>query len=204
MSPRTRLILAVLGAVVVAGLVFFFLIRPRQTELAEIKEEIATEQARTQQLQAELTRLEELRENAPKLLAELAEIREFVPPNHQVPNFIFLVQAAANASGVDFLQITPTLPEPPLEGAAVAQVRITLGASGGYFAVQDFIRRLYNLDRAVRLDHLSLNPLDETVLPVKLTMTGDARIFFEVPVAPIETTESDTASEETETEEEEA
>lgn len=190
MSPRTRLILTIIATLVISGLVFMFLVRPRQEDLARVNDEIEAEESRTAQLQAELARLQELRENAPRLLAQLAEIREFVPPNHEVPNFIFLVQAAANASGVDFVQITPALPEPPLEGAAAAQIKVNLGTQGGYFAVQDFFRRLYNLDRAMRIDHIALAPLDETAVPVELSVTADARIFFEVPVAPVGTTET--------------
>lgn len=210
MTARTRTILTIVVLLIAALLVFMFMIRPRQAELAEVKEEIEVEESRTAQLQAELRRLQELQENAPRLLAELSEIRGFVPPNHQVPNFIFLVQAAANAAGVDFVQITPTLPEAPLEGAAVAQVRVALGASGGYFAVQDFIRRLYNLDRAARIDQLTLAPQGET-LPIVLTMEAQGRIFFEVPVVPVdstgeaaETTEETDETEDAEETEEEA
>ena len=181
MSPRTRLILAVLGVLVLLIAFFFFFIRPRQQELARVESEIASEEARTAQLQSELQRLQDLQANAPELQAELSKIRGFVPRDDEVPNFIFLVQDAANASGVDFVQITPELPKPPPEGAALAEIRVTLRSGGGYFAVQDFIRRLHALDRAVRVDNLSLGAdLTETG-ETDVTMTSTIRIFFEAP-----------------------
>ena len=182
MNPRTRLILAVLGVVVLLVAFYFLFIRPRQQELVRVNEEIEAEEGRTLRLQAELERLQDLQANAPELQAELAKIRGFVPRDDEVPNFIFLVQDAANAAGVDFVQITPELPKPPPEGAALAEIRTTIGAGGGYFAIQDFIRRLHALDRAVRIDNLSLTGTEDTETgEVDILMNSTARIFFEVP-----------------------
>ena len=184
MRPRTRLILAVLGILVVLAAFFFLFIRPRQQELTRVNDEIEAEEARTVQLRTELARLQELQANAPELEAELSKIRGFVPKDDEVPNFIFLVQDAANAAGVDFVQISPELPKPPPEGAALAEIRATVGAGGGYFAIQDFIRRLHAMDRAVRIDNLSLTGVEDTETgEVVITLQSVARIFFEAPVA---------------------
>ena len=182
MSPRARLVLSILAVIVVLLAFFFFFIRPRQQDLAAVRESIEAEEARTLQLQSELQRLQELQANAPELEAELATIRGYVPKDDEVPNFIFLVQDAANAAGVDFVQITPELPKPPPEGAALAEIRAQIGAGGGYFAIQDFIRRLHNLDRAVRIDGMTLSGTEEQG-NVTITMTSTARIFFEAPAA---------------------
>ena len=181
MSARMRIILSILGVLVVLTAFFFLFIRPRQQELTRVEDEIEAEEARTIQLRSELARLQDLQANAPELEAELAKIRGFVPRDDEVPNFIFLVQDAANASGVDFVQISPELPKPPPEGAALAEVRTTLGAGGGYFAVQDFIRRLHALDRAVRIDNLTLAGTEDEFGEVQITLTATARIFFEPP-----------------------
>ena len=184
MNPRTRLILAVLGVVVVLLAFFFLFIRPRQQELKRVEAEIVTEEERTVQLEAELERLESLQADAPELQAELAKIRGFVPRDDEVPNFIFLVQDAANTAGVDFVQITPELPKPPPEGAALAEIRVQIGAGGGYFAIQDFIRRLHALDRALRIDNMTLDAAQvEGSDENRLALLATARIFFEAPTA---------------------
>lgn len=185
MSPRARLILAAVLAVVVWVAFFFLFIRPRQNELAEVRDQVSAEEARTATLQAELTRLQDLQARAPELEAELARIRQLVPRDHEVPNFIFLVQDAANAAGVDFVSIAPSLPQTPPEGAALAEISSSITAGGSYFAVQDFIRRLHNLDRAVRLDNITLSGTeDEETGVVELSFTTQARMFFELPAAP--------------------
>jgi Tfp pilus assembly protein PilO len=173
------MIIAIVAGVIVCLLFYVVAIRPRQSELSEVRAQVGTEEAKTQSLQSQLAQLEALQRQAPKLQADLADIRELVPEDDQVPNFIFQVQESANEAGVDFVEITPELPRTPPESAALAQVRITLGAEGGYFAVQDFIRRLYDLDRALRIDGLSMAQISPEAATV--TFTATARIFYELP-----------------------
>lgn len=184
MNPRTKIILTVVGAFLVCLLFFVFMIKPRSSELAERKTQIEEAETETARLNRELAALRELKKNAPKVQAQLAEIREKVPQANEVPNFIFQVQQAANSSGVGFVQITPELPKAPPESAALAQVRITIGAKGGYFAVQDFIRRLTRLDRAVRIDLLTIAGVEDEVEARERGRTDlqiAARVFFELP-----------------------
>lgn len=180
---RASYILAVVAAIVVSVAFYFLFIRPRQGELDEVRAQVESEEAKTVELQATLQRLQGLQENAAKFEARLAEIRELIPQDDQVANFIFQVQDEANRAGVGFVEITPELPKPPPEGAQVAEVRVLIGAEGGYFALQDFLRRLYDLDRALRVDNLSITAGDEaasgTEEPPALLAT--ARIFFELP-----------------------
>lgn len=189
MSQRAKMILAGVGCALVALLFFFFFIRPRQAELGRLDQAIQKEEARTQQLQAELQRLEALRDAAPELQARLQELRAFVPRQNEVPNFIFQVQEAADAAGVDFVQITPEPPKPPPEGAALAEIRVQINADGGYFSIQDFIRRLYSLDRAVRIDLFSLSGEEDTETgELTVSLQSTARIFFDLPAGGATTT----------------
>jgi Tfp pilus assembly protein PilO len=171
--------------------VFFFLfIRSRQGELAQIRTEIEAEENRALQLTTELNRLKDLQQRAPELQAELAQIRELVPQEHDVPHFIFQVQDAATEAGVSFLDITPELPKTPPEAAPLAQVRMAITAQGGYFALQDFIRRIHELDRATRIDTISLG-VEEAVAPITITADMQTRIFFELPAVPAATESAD-------------
>ena len=156
MRAQIRIIAAAVAALMVCLLFFFFFIRPRQSEITKVEEEITSAQAEQQNLTLQLERLEELKENAPELNATLEQIRGFVPKDSEVPNFIFQVQDAANSAGVSFVKITPELPKPPAQPAPLAEMRITISATGRFFSLQDFTRRLYSLDRALRIDTMSL------------------------------------------------
>ena len=181
-NARTRMIVAVAGVLVVAAAFFFMFVKPRQAALGEVRESVEVAEQETMRLQSELGRLQALQENAPQLEARLAEVRGQVPQEAEVANFVFQVQDVANRSGVDFVQITPELPKPPPEGAEVAEIRVTVGARGGYFAVQDFVRRLYSLDRSLRIDNFDMQAEeDEDTGMYEVSFTSVARIFFELP-----------------------
>ena len=181
MSVRVRMILTAVASMLVLVAFFFLFIKPRQNELGKVRDEVEQEEARTVSLRSELRRLQALQENAPELEAELARFRELVPRNHEVPNFIFLVQEAADEAGVDFVNIIPELPKAPPEGAPVAEVRATIGAGGGYFSVQDFLRRLYGLDRALRVDSVTMSGREEETGETTITLDMISRVFFEPP-----------------------
>jgi Tfp pilus assembly protein PilO len=184
MSGRAQIVVAAVVAALVSIAFFFFFVKPRQNELAEVNTQIEAAEAETVRLQADLDRLRALQENAPLLEARLNEIRDLIPEDDQVANFIFLVQDAATRSGVRFVQITPELPDVPPEGAQVAEVRVTIGGEGGYFAIQDFVRRLYLLDRALRIDSMTMTQEeDETTQELQVQMDSVARIFFELPAS---------------------
>jgi Tfp pilus assembly protein PilO len=179
---RARLTLTLVASLVVCVAFYFFFVQSRKSELADVRDQVQAAENESQSLQAELQELQSLKENAPRAEARLNEIRELIPQKDQVANFIFLVQDAANRAGVDFVTVTPEQPKAPVEdpSASVAQVRVTLGAKGDYFALQDLVRRLYDLDRAVRIDNLALDAEeDEETGITTVTLTAAARIFFE-------------------------
>ena len=179
MNQRARLILVIVAGVLLCLAVYFLLVRSRQGELDTINENIATETSRTAQLQVELERLQDLQRRAPELQAELDKFRGLVPANHEIANLMLMIDEAAKESGVTFADITPELPKSPPEGAALAEVRMVIGSSGGYFALQDFVRRLYDLDRALRIDNINMTGAeDETGSTIDLVVT--ARVFFDL------------------------
>jgi Tfp pilus assembly protein PilO len=183
MSGRTRLIATVAVVVVVCLLFYVLFVRGKQSDLSKVQAAIQNEQARAVSLQAQLQQLKQLQAHAPQLQAELSDIRKLVPQDNEVPNFIFQTQEAANQAGVSFLEITPELPKQPPEGATLAEVRITIGAQGGYFAVQDFIRRLYGLPRALRIDNITLTATTGANGTTVVQFQAIARVFYELPTA---------------------
>jgi Tfp pilus assembly protein PilO len=191
MKLRTRLIVVGAGLVLLALLMYVFLIRPRQADLADTQTQIATEENTTQALQLELARLQALEENAPELNAQLKKVRGLVPRKASVERFIRQIQRVADEAGVEFVDIGPEVAKPPPEGAAVAEVRMTVGVGGDFFSVQDFVRRFYDLERAVRIDILGLAASEDIIGERTLTLTATARIFFELPPGSVAVPEAD-------------
>ena len=183
MSQRSRLILVIVAGALLCVAVYFLLVRSRQGELTTLNDSIAAENSRTSQLQVELERLRDLQRRAPELQAELDRFRGLVPETHEVPNLVLMIDEAAKESGVTFADIIPELPKAPPEGAALAEVRMTIGGRGGYFALQDFIRRLYDLDRALRIDSITMSAAESETGELAIDLQVIARVFFDVPGA---------------------
>jgi Tfp pilus assembly protein PilO len=182
-NARARLIVTIVAAIMVNLLFFVLFVRGRQSELSSVKEEITAEENRTQQLQADLTRLEGLQDQAPEFEARLLEIRRLVPERVDVGNLIFQMQEAADQAGIDFVQIAPELPSVAPEDGSLAQVRVTITGIGSYFSLQDFIRRLYDLNRALRIDVLTMasQTEEEGRGTTEINLNVTARVFFERP-----------------------
>src|SRR5687768_1784991 len=98
MSARTKLILAGIAALVVCVIFYFFFVKPRSAELDETKNAIAAAEAETSGLQAQLQDLQELREQAPRLEAELNEFTDLVPATDETAYFMLQVQDTATAA----------------------------------------------------------------------------------------------------------
>ncbi|HEX2049130.1 MAG TPA: type 4a pilus biogenesis protein PilO [Actinomycetota bacterium] len=181
-SPRAQIVVAIVASIVVLALFFFMFVSPRRDRLSEVRAEIETARQETVTLQAELDRLQALQDDAARLNARLVEVRKLVPENDELAQFIFQLQDEANRAGVSFVQVTPELPKPPPEGAQLAEIRLTIGAEGGYFSIQDFVRRLYELERALRVDILQMaGTQDVETGETTIDMEAIARIFFEIP-----------------------
>ena len=83
MTGRTKFILSIVGVLAVTAATFFLAVRPRQTELGKVRDNVAKEEDRTQSLEAELAHRQQLQENAPQLEAQIAKYRELVPEDDQ-------------------------------------------------------------------------------------------------------------------------
>jgi Tfp pilus assembly protein PilO len=184
-KEHKQIILGSIAIVLVMAVMFFLLVGPRRGQLAEVKEQVKAAESETVVLETELARLEGLQKQAPQLQAALDEISDLVPEENRVSNFVFQVQQEANRAGLDFISITPQLPKSPPEGAPLAEVKIDIGAKGSFFTIQDFIRRLTELDRAVRIDGFNMAIVEEEqeegASDDKVELTASARVFFEQP-----------------------
>ncbi len=189
MSARARMVLTLVAVLLVLLATYFFLIRSRQSDLTEVNKDIAAEEDRSTVLTTELARLRALEKQAPQLRAALQKFTKLVPEDYDIPEFIFQVQQASVEAGLDFVKITPELPKSPPETTAVAEVRMTVGAKGGYFAVQDFMRRLYELERALRIDNFTMTgEQDPNGGATTIDLQATARIFFQGTTTPATTT----------------
>lgn len=168
-----------IAAGVSVGLVLLWFVAlwgPRSSELDDARERSQLAEDEAQRLQIRLQRLEGLEERAPALRSDLEELRAAVPDGPELASFILSADDAASRSGISFVSITPGVPSQPDDEAAPAEMSITVNAAGGYFQTLDFLNRLYDLDRVLVIDNLTVASSNQGGV-VELTTTVAGRIF---------------------------
>jgi Tfp pilus assembly protein PilO len=105
-----------LGLVTVVALVSWFVaaFRPAHSKIDELRDDVVATKQEVSSLQAKLQHLISLKHNEPKIRAEVERMTTALPNlDPKVSDFIVQVQDAANAAGIDFLTVTPSLPAVP-------------------------------------------------------------------------------------------
>lgn len=227
MSMKKRFVsLALVSALVTLGW-FAFAFRPAQSRLGALNDDVDTTRQEVAALQARLEKLHQLKRNAPEVRAEAARMATALPKDEpRVQDVILQIQDAANASGIDFLTITPSLPAVPPEAAAVAtgpvptqpqgstaapaptatpdaaaaaaaaaaraadpvaklrSIDVQIKAEGAFFEMEQFVLRLEQLARAMRIDDLSLTTSDQGGA-TRIGAAMKVRIFMLAPQAAV-------------------
>lgn len=120
MSMKKRFTaLVLITAVGVLGW-FALAFRPAHSRLGELRQEVERSRTEVSALEERLQRLIALQRNENSIRDEAERMSAALPTDPAVSDFILRVQDAANAAGIDFLTITPSLPAVPA-GVATAQ-----------------------------------------------------------------------------------
>ena len=169
---RRALLFGALGSVVLILLWYFLLWSPRQSAIEEASQRADAAESQEASLQAEIQRLQAAQRDEPLKQARRAELQAAAPDDPALGQFILDVNAAANASGIDFMTISPTPPAPAV-GGGLSVINLSFSVAGGYFQVLDFMNRLTDLPRLVVIDSVNLTPGEATRLSASL----GARMF---------------------------
>lgn len=179
--------LAVIALLVVLAIaVVALLIVPKFTELSQLDAEQTAALQELQATEAQLARLQEAKANSAVTQSELLRLANEFPENPELPSLIIELQDTANASGLEFMRISPAEPIAP-PGAQYTELPITVQVQGYWADVVDYMRRLNLLSRAVRMTDVALSPIvapavgqtteDENGLKLNLDLTLRAYVM---------------------------
>lgn len=152
---RRNVLIFVLALVGVTVAYFFLAFNPQSNRISDTALQADEAEQRVRQLELDVARLEELQRQAPQLRERAARVDTAIPNDPQLAAFILQVQEASNASGIDWLSVSPS---PPAAGQqpGVLEVNVAINVTGGYFQVQDFLVRMESLPRAVTIGSVNL------------------------------------------------
>lgn len=152
---RRALIFGAIGSVLLILLWYFLLWSPRQDEIQAAQDRTEAAEAQATTLEREIARLQAAQRDEPLKQARRAELQAAAPDDPALGQFILDANAAANASGIDFMTISQT---PPAPSDGLSTITLNFSIAGGYFQVLDFMNRLTDMPRVVVIDSVSLSP----------------------------------------------
>ena len=187
---RRALIIGALATVVLVAAWYALLWKPRTHAVSQAKARQEAARQAQAPLEVEISRLKALQRKDPETRARLAALRDAIPDDPNLAQFILDTNDAATRAGIDFVSIAPALPGPytavgpaqstqttrpaTASGAPPAQVTVALQIGGGYFQVLDFINRLDAMPRLVVTDTLAVS----SDAQAHLTVSIQARMFL--------------------------
>lgn len=185
-------ILTSVGVVVILAAGWFLLISPKHSEAADLRTQADAKLAANTQLRSQIAMLKAQAKDLPRQQARLAAVAAKIPDNPALPALIRALSGAADAAGVELVSLSPTAPaavagvvpaapvQPVAASGAAAPVRrvstaaagtlqnigVTMNVVGGYFQVEQFLDRVENLSRALKVTTLNLAPGTNPVKPL--------------------------------------
>lgn len=175
MKQRVVIIIGAVVAVILVAAWALLLYKPQSDKLAQVQRQVEAEKAQESALQAQLVKLNDLKEQEPEIDAQLSRAKSLIPDQPDLANYIREANRVATESGVDWLKITAGEPQASAEMTTVA---LDLEMTGKYFTIVDYLTRVQELSRAVRFDTIQLSVgANEDGSPGALSVKVSGRMF---------------------------
>ena len=160
-NDRNIIILGILIILLLVVGYYLLLFSPLRSEFVGRSEERDQKEQELQELDRQVTQLEEVARNAPDLERQLLEYSKRIPPQPEIPTFVVQVEEISEAAGVTQVSIEPGSPEPPPSGGDFSRIPVTMSFEGTYEQLQDFMGRLLDLVRLVTVNEISYTAVEE-------------------------------------------
>ncbi len=157
MDNQRAPLFVIIGGVVLAVLLIFFLVLPEMGKVSKAKDDLASAQAKEQTLTVQERALEDTKANAAQNHKTIQEVHHKIPPTADEPGLLLLVNGAMLDSGLDLTNISPSTPTFD-QTTGLSTITLSVTATGTYSDVTAFTYRIETLPRAAKITSLTLTP----------------------------------------------
>jgi type IV pilus assembly protein PilO len=172
---RNKLLVIVVAAVGISAALYFFYYKPISDENEKSAKQLASLKAENDSLRPYESKLKDLDVQIGNLTQQLEQMKQIVPDETEADNFIRMVSATANASGIE-VRGYETKPTNQKEFFVEAPFDLTL--DGPYYSVLTFFDKLSKLERIINVSNLQM---------ANVGKPGDAKVRRTYTYAPSET-----------------
>ncbi|MHB0975687.1 MAG: type IV pilus inner membrane component PilO [Candidatus Aquicultorales bacterium] len=136
------------------ALFYYFVWSPQAEQLNTLNGQRQQEEQKVATARAMLVRLEAVKKAAPRIEARIHKINGKLPKQPELPNFMILLQNVANDSGIAIASLKPSEPK---DSQGFSSMDVSLQITGSYGEINDFLYRLENASRAVKVKDVMIN-----------------------------------------------
>ncbi len=186
MAPREQLILIAVVALGALAAIVFLLLKPQVDRANELKVEQVLVEDQIAEANNALRQAQSIKKRAKENRIRLSQLREAIPENDQIPALIVDLPQLAEDSGVVLGSFTPSA-----VAAGDSSIPFQMSVTGTFFDVLDFLYRMQNFPRYLRVSRVAVEKLDggdgatgENMLRVNV----DATSYYGAPVEEVAAT----------------
>ena len=181
---RRWVILGVLVALLLAVAWWFFFISPRNARIAAAGDDLAAAQDQELALRAQVSQLMAIRDAEVEYLAGIGQLERLIPERPLLDEFIEGVYALCGTTGVELLNLAPSLPV-PVTGSSLRQIVVAATVEGEFFEVLGFLFGVMDMDRLVRVDAIAVSSGQDETGATSLSVSLSMRLFTLADLVPI-------------------
>ena len=176
MGSRRGPIIAAVGVVVVAILLFLIVVLPKMHSVSDAQSQLDAARQQQTTLEVRKAALEQAKLEAPKNQHVIANVHKRIPPTADEPALIQLLNGAAVSAGIQLVSLTPS--NPVFDATTgLSTIAVAISATGSYFDITQFMYNIETLPRAAVVTNLTLAPVDQSSAEPALTMSATVNTF---------------------------
>ncbi len=191
-------VITVVPSAIVAALVVFLLVMPKQKQIREFEGKIDKQNNEIAASQAKAARLDILKQENDRLLKRLEELKEQLPEEREITSLLKQVSDLGIGSGLEIKSWKPGQKIAHPSGI-VEEIPVSVEFAGTYHDLGAFLSSLTRLNRIVNINDMKLTPQTGkakggAVPGSQLGIAFKASTFSAVPEQEMKLGESDTTS----------
>src|ERR1035441_6611066 len=138
---KSKVVLMVTGGVIVLLIVWWFAwMTPESNKLANVQQQVTTDQGAVAQLNTELIGLKAEKKLVLKELPYLKKVTAAIPPTEDPPGIVDSLNTLANKTGCDLLSVTPSNFPSPSGTAGLSVISVAFSVTESHKNIFAFLK----------------------------------------------------------------
>lgn len=151
-------ILGIILPIALVALFYFYIYRPRGSDLFELEERISDMEAQNEVARARTANLDGLREDLVRAERRFAALERLVPTGEEIPEIYEAIASESEALRLDMRNVIPIEAEAD-SGAYFMRQNWEMEIEGSYHDIGRFLARVASFDRIVRPQVREIRPV---------------------------------------------